>query len=67
MESLTWPGLLVECGLTSGHDKGLSEAELIRRREEKERKIIPPPQINFMYNGQRECRVNSSWAWPLSI
>ena len=43
MESLTWPGLLAECGLTSGSDKGPSEAELIRRLEEKKKKNNPPP------------------------
>lgn len=53
MESLIWPGLMAQCGLTSGSDKGLSDAGLIRRLEEKEEKHIPTPTINFMYNGQR--------------
>lgn len=48
MESLTWPGLLAECGLTSGSDKGPSEAELIRRLEEKRRKTtLPQPPDQF--------------------
>lgn len=42
---------MAERGLTSGGDKGLSEAELIGRLEEKGEK--QNPQINFMYNGQR--------------
>lgn len=62
MESRTWPGLVAECGLTSGSDKGLSEAELIRRLEEKEEKQNPS-QINFVYNGQRMQSKQSSWAW----
>lgn len=61
MESRTWPGLVAECGLTSGSDKGLSEAELIRRLEEKEEKQNPS-QINFVYNGQRMQSKQSSWA-----
>ena len=64
MESLTWPGLLAECGLTSGSDKGPSEAELIRRLEEKRRKTtLPPTPINFMYSGQRMQGKQSSWMW----
>lgn len=47
MESLIWPGLMAECGLTSGSDKGLSEAELIRRLEEKEEKHLPTPHDQF--------------------
>lgn len=56
---------MAECGLTSGSDKELSEAELIRRLEEKEGKQTP--QINFMYNGQRMQSKQSSWARTLSI
>lgn len=64
MESLTWPGLLAECGLTSGSDKGPSEAELIRRLEEKRRKTtLPPTPINFKYSGQRVQGKQSSWMW----
>lgn len=64
MESLTWPGLLAECGLTSGSDKGPSEAELIRRLEEKRRKTtLPATLINFMYSGQRMQGKQSSWMW----
>lgn len=46
MESLTWPGLMAECGLTSGSDKGPSEAELIRRLDKKEEKQPPPDQCH---------------------
>ena len=64
MESLTWPGLLAECGLTSGSDKGPSEAELLRRLEEKRRKTtLPPTAIKFMYSGQRMQGKQSSWMW----
>lgn len=52
---------MAECGLTSGRDKGLSEAELIKRLEEKEEKQNPS-QINFVYNGQRMQSKQSSWA-----
>lgn len=64
MESLTWPGLLAECGLTSGSDKGPSEAELTRRLEEKRRKTtLPPTPINFKYSGQRMQGKQNSWMW----
>lgn len=56
MESLPWPGLMAERGLTSGSDKGLSEPELIRRLEEKEEKQNPPRSI--LCTMGRECRVN---------
>jgi hypothetical protein len=56
---------MAECGLTSGDDKGLSEAELIGRLEGKEEK--QNLQINFMYNGQRVQSKQSSRAWSPSI
>lgn len=62
MESLTWPGLMAECGLTSGSDKGPSEAELIRRLDKKEEKQ-PPPPINVMYDAQSLQSKQSSWTW----
>lgn len=48
-----WPG--GPDGLTSGGDKGLSEAELIGRLEEKEEKQNPRSMSRTM---GRECRVN---------
>lgn len=40
---------MAECGLTSGSDKELSEAELIRRLEEKRRKTNPPDQFHVQW------------------
>ena len=67
MESLTWPGLMAECGLTSGSDKGPSEAELIRRLDKKEEKHPPPPR-SMSCTMRRACRANrAAGHGPLSI
>lgn len=55
MESPTWPGLMAECGLTSGGDKG--------DWRKKKKNTDPPPKINFTYSGQRMQSKQNSWTW----
>ena len=68
MESLTWPGLLAECGLTSGGDKGPFEAELIRRLEGKRRKTTLSPIPNQSHvQWAEDAEQTAAGRGPLSV
>lgn len=60
MESRTWPGLMAECGLTSGSDKG--------DWRKKKKNTAPPPPRSISRTVGRGCRANrAAGHGPLSV